>query len=602
MTRRRWLDLLVDRATVPELEAHRRALRAGGEAPARVDAEARAAVEIALLLQERGQRAAELAALADIAGRLAAVTDPADLLVEIVDQARRLLAVDLTYVALLDGDDLQIGVASGQRSSRLVGTRLPRWAGLVGQVVESGEARWTSDYVADDDLVHEEQADRTVEAERIRGLLGVPLTVRDRVLGVLLAAKREERRFGSAEVGLLGGFAAHAAVAIDNARAAAELRRAEDELRATLALDAALRAAVLAGGDPATLVERVRAVGDVDVRWIEHPAEGPVGAALAGLAPGAVAGALTVGSCVVQPVTAAGQLFGALVVDDPATAGGADGARPAGSPPPSAAPDALLLLERAAPLIALTLVGARATARAAQLGRDIATIDLLSRAEADPAADRTRWRGAGLDPRREHVVVVAVGDPEVARRHVAALRLGDQVATAVHRDRLVLVAPVDARVEARWAGPGAPVAGLAGPVAAPADLRAAHAEAERTARALDALGRTRGLARADDLGVFAVLLSGTGRRELREQITRELGVLLEQEAVRGVPLTATLEAFLDEGRRPTATAAALGVHVNTVYQRLGTLDALLGPGWRDRSLELQVLLRLRRAVERMGEA
>lgn len=265
--------------------------------------------------------------------------------------------------------------------------------------------------------------------------------------------------------------------------------------------------------------------------------------------------------------------------------------------------DALLLLERAAPLIALTLVGARATARAAQLGRDIATVDLLSRGEPDAAADHRRWRGAGLDPRRPHVVVVVEGDPEAARRHVAGLGLGGHVASAVHRERFVLVAPASLELEERWGAQEAPVAGLAGPVVETAGLRAAWGEAARTARALTALGRRPGsgggLSRGDDLGVFAVLLSRAGTRELHEQVERELGPVLAEEARRGVPLTETLEVFLDQGRRPTATASALRVHVNTVYQRLATLDGLLGPAWRERALELQVLLRLSRAAREL---
>jgi sugar diacid utilization regulator len=232
-----------------------------------------------------------------------------------------------------------------------------------------------------------------------------------------------------------------------------------------------------------------------------------------------------------------------------------------------------------------------------QLGRDIATIDLLTRSEPDDAAERRRWWGAGLDPRRPHDVVVVGGDPERARRFVAALGLGERLASAVHQDQLVVVVPTELDVQSRWVGEDAPAAGLTGPVAEPSSLRTAHAEASRTARAMAALGRSGTMARAADLGVFSVLLSRTGRVELRDQMERELGAVLAEESARGVPLTETLEAFLEHGRRPTATASALHVHVNTVYQRLSTLDRLLGSGWRDRSLELQVLLRLRRASD-----
>lgn len=568
-----WVELLAEEAGLAELEEHRRALVAAGTPVGRADAEARAASEVTALLRQRHQRVVELAALNDIASRLASVPDPEDLLAEVVDQARRLLGVDLTYLALLVEDDLRIEVASGARTPHLVGTRLRRWAGLVGSVVGSGQAQWTPDYRSDRSLVHEASADRAADAESIRGLLGVPLAVRGRPLGVLLAAKREERRFGADEISLLEGLAAHAAVAIDNARAGRELRDAKDVLEATIRLDAELTRTVLIGGDPASLVERVQAMTEVRLRWVD-PGDVP-----AGTEPGR---SVEVGAAVVQPVVAAGELLGALVLDAPA-----EGPIPA---------DARLLVERAAPVIALTLVGARATARAAELGRDIATIDLLSRAEPDPAADRRRMRGAGLNPRAPHLVVVAEGEPGRARRFVAGLNLGERVAVAVHRDQLVLVLPADVDLTGRWRGLDAPTAGLAGPVEGADGLRDAYGRASRTARALTALGRSGVLGRADDLGVFAVLLSRTGRREVQDQLVRELGPVLAEEQLRGVPLLQTLETYLDLGRRPTAAAAALSVHVNTVYQRLTTLDRLLGPDWRQRALDLQVLLRLQRAA------
>jgi DNA-binding PucR family transcriptional regulator len=133
-----------------------------------------------------------------------------------------------------------------------------------------------------------------------------------------------------------------------------------------------------------------------------------------------------------------------------------------------------------------------------------------------------------------------------------------------------------------------------------AELRRAYADASRTAKALTALGRDGELARADDLGVFAVLLSHTGRRELADQVRRELGRVLAEEEVRQVPLVDTLRTYLEHGRRPTSTATALGVHVNTLYQRLATLDRLLGDGWQKRAFDLQVLLVLHAASGKLG--
>ena len=67
---------------------------------------------------------------------------------------------------------------------------------------------------------------------------------------------------------------------------------------------------------------------------------------------------------------------------------------------------------------------------------------------------------------------------------------------------------------------------------------------------------------------------------------------------RGVPLVETLEAFLEHSCRHGATSAALGVHANTLYQRLETIGRVLGPEWREpgRRFEIQLMLRLRRHI------
>ncbi len=96
-----------------------------------------------------------------------------------------------------------------------------------------------------------------------------------------------------------------------------------------------------------------------------------------------------------------------------------------------------------------------------------------------------------------------------------------------------------------------------------------------------------------------MLLTHQGHRDLRELFERELGAVEAEQRRRSVPLLATLHAFLDHGGRPAAAAAELGVHVNTLYQRLAVLDRLLGEDWRlpERALDLHLLLRLRRGAD-----
>jgi len=219
----------------------------------------------------------------------------------------------------------------------------------------------------------------------------------------------------------------------------------------------------------------------------------------------------------------------------------------------------------------------------------------VSRREGDARLDQERMRGAGLDPRRPHDVIV-VDDPTTVPALRQALVVLREATSAAYRDQAVLL--VRHRTDWAEAWPaGGPVAGLAGPVSGALTFRDAYLDAARTARALAALGRRTGIARSDDLGVFGILLSHTGPRELAGQLRRELGPLLAEERRRGVPLVATLTAYLENGQRPSATAPALGVHVNTLYQRLAVIDRVLGPTWRERALELQVLLRVRAAAD-----
>ena len=87
-----WIKLLLDDASIEELDEHRRA-HPGSEAGAH------AALRLRAQLDQRRQRGIELTALNDIAVRLTTVRDNRVLLQEVVDQARRLLGVPACHSA-----------------------------------------------------------------------------------------------------------------------------------------------------------------------------------------------------------------------------------------------------------------------------------------------------------------------------------------------------------------------------------------------------------------------------------------------------------------------------------------------------------------------
>ncbi|MFJ1649060.1 helix-turn-helix domain-containing protein [Streptomyces sp. NPDC088258] len=561
-----WLELLLRDASAEELLRHGAELARSLDSGT-ADRETASALRLKVLLHQQTQRAAELSALNDIAIRLAALSAPDELLPEIVDQARRLLGADLAYLGLVEDGVLRLKVTSGALTPELVGLAVPLSRGLAGEVLERAAPRWTADYRTDPRFRHDGPADAAAVAENMRGLLGVPLRLRGRVLGALFAAKRQRRDFGEHDVTLLSALAAHAAIAIENARAVtdlnatnAHLARRSAELEQTLRWDQRLTRVVLRGGGVEDLLREIRAIAGGEVRFVTSP---PVPEEGAGRA--------------VRPVVAGERTFGALVLTG------------------AAAPDDPLLLERAAPALALALVAERAVAEATRRTRDVLLLDLLTTSSGRPQDMRL----AGLDATASYAVLVA--DPASARARVERMEWPEGTVMAEHGTRLVVVAPADApeRLQQSWpGGPDVPTAGIAGPARGGAELARSFVEARRTLEALQALERYGQASTAAQLGLYRILLDHTGRADLEARFRQLLGPVLAEEARRKVPLLDTLHAYLAHGGRARATADALAVHVNTLYQRLSTLDGILGESWRspDRALELRVLLRLRTAA------
>lgn len=549
--RETWLDLLLRDADPEELQRHGRELDTA-------DRETAQALRLTMVLRQQAQRAAELAALNDIAIRLATRHAPDELLPEIVDQARRVLGADLAYLGLLEDGHLRLKVTSGALTPELIGVVIPLSVGLAGEVIEHAAPRWTADYQAERRFRHDDIADTAARAENMRGLLGVPLRLRGRVLGALFVGKRQERDFTEHEVTLASALAAHAAIAIENANAISNLNAANDqlarrteELEQTLRWDQRLTRVVLTGGSVEELLAEISSMARGQVRFVTEPPDD---------------------GTVVQPVVAGDRHFGVLVLD--------------GEP----AHDDQLLLDRAAPALALALLAEQAAAEASRRTRAASLVDLLTTTSERPAL-----RQAGLDPSAQYAVLVASGRARLPQLPGALV--------AEHGGRLLVVTTADPDSIRRDWPRDAPTAGIAGPARGQAELRRCFHAARQTLRALEVLGRNGEAATAEQLGLYRILLDHAGRRDLAEAFEHALGPVLAEEQRRGVPLVETLLVFLDHGCRPRPAAAALAVHVNTLYQRLAAVDRLLGEGWRapQRALELHMLLHLTAASGPLGE-
>jgi GAF domain-containing protein/sugar diacid utilization regulator len=598
---RRLLDLLAgDASGAPR--AH-----VAVEARAHLDADALArleeAVELALrirhTLTEHRRRETELTALFDTARDLSKLRDLDEVLRSIVRRARQLLRVDLSYLSLNDeaAGTTYMRVTDGSVSDQLPGLRIGHGEGLGGLVAQSAHPYASADYLHDPRFAHTTSIDDAVSAERMVGILGVPLSLGSKVIGVLFAADRQRREFTPEEVALLSSLADHAAIAIDNAQLLAETRRANETIsghneamrRGEDAHDR-LMELVLRGGDLDEVVTAVAAVlGGGLVLLDEAGTElarvsaGPVAPPAEAIATSRSSGrAVRSGGEWVCAVLAGPELLGCLVLTGRPELGDAD----------------RRLFERAGVVAALLLLLRRSVAKAEDEVRGELLTDLLTAPSRNQGALLARGRRLGIDLAAPHTVLIAHCD-DVSRRRLAMACGRYATLVGLHAEQVVLLVadstPLLAQKLATELGSTVDAlvtVGAAGPASGPEALAAAAAEAARCVRTLLALGRAgRGAALAD-LGFVGQLIGD--RTDLAGYVHATLGPVLDYDARRGTDLVRTLEAYFECGTNLTRAKDRLHVHVNTVVQRLDRISSLLGEEWQqpERALEIQVALRL----------
>jgi GAF domain-containing protein len=232
-----FFELLAREAPPVDFETPVAEARAAGAPPGAIEELERAkvaALRVRALLARRARREVELSALFETAGDLAGLRDLDAVLQAIVRRARQLLNTDVAYMTLNDAGrgDTYMRVTDGSISIAFQRLRLPLGAGLGGLVAQTGAPYASSGYLTDDRFRHTTSIDQGVAEEGLVGILGVPMRLGDRVIGVLFAADRSERSFAQEEVALLCSLAAHAAVAIESARLLQETRVTLEELSA----------------------------------------------------------------------------------------------------------------------------------------------------------------------------------------------------------------------------------------------------------------------------------------------------------------------------------------------------------------------------------
>lgn len=621
-----FLRHLLAEAPVEAFEEPLRLARTRGDTPQQIDRLQEVtlvALQIRSILLERRRREGELAAISETAGDLLAIRDVDRVLQAIARRGRRLLRADTAYLTLLDDvrGDTYMRVTEGTVGEEFRKLRLPLGVGLGGLVAQNARPSFTPNYLEDPRFLHTEQIDSAVSLERIVAILGVPLIVGEQIIGVLFAADRSERHFSPGEVNLLASMAAHAALAIENARLFQEAQRALSELSAAHAVvrahsEAVERAAavherltdiVLQGGDIEEVATTLASVLESDVSILDTDARvflgtdggGGLGGLEEGLdrarATGRTARVDDGDTCAwVTAVVAGAEQLGALVLRGRPHLDGAD----------------LRTLERGAQVTALLLLNQRSMAATEQRLLGELLDDVLTSGRREPERVRRRSRLLGIDLDAEHVIAVASGGERVRVLAAAAALVSDRGGLVAERSSSIVIllphlVPRDAGrlVSERLSGHGSCVTvGAAGPVRGVEEVAAAYEDAARCCRVLLALGRVGDAATVAELGVYALLFSQAGRTELEAFVEATLGSLLAYDAARGTELAETLEAWFGAGQSVTHAAKVMHVHVNTLYQRLDRIRSLLDadPQDAERGLQLHLALTIRRLGVALG--
>ncbi|MEW2508453.1 helix-turn-helix domain-containing protein [Amycolatopsis sp. NPDC047767] len=531
------------------------------------------------------------------------IRDPALIMDRLAAEARRSLSADLTYIATrTTPGTFTVRHVAGVALTDLVGTSFPSGTGLAAEVARTGRAVQVFDYQSSERFPHGAEADLLARQEGVTSVLAVPAMLPSGLGGIVVAVQRTPTRFSPADVEMALVIAVHAASCLETAALLVEQReRAEDLSRANtelarhsrlLAAEAAwttrmigvvadgggvrdVLATLTEGGRTAALVPAEDGATEVAGPDVAEPAE--LREIAAAGEPGPVGGRAG-SSVLVRRVEAAGRHLGTVVLLSP-------------EPPGD---EAEMVVRRALPVLALTLSAHRAAANDRWLERGA----LLRAALRSGPGDRT---SAGLDAEGEYLVL----DCRLDRRGSAApppVRLAAALPATTSSfddgDDLVVVCPVADRERAisalrRTEGGADIVIGIDGPVhGTTAELRSAWHAARRTAAGLLALGAAGAIADARELGPLALLLTAAENTDAVAQSRAALRPIERLPARRATDLRDTMLEFLRQNQNMQRSAEALHVHVNTLYQRLASIDQLFGPSWRtpERSLGLRLAL------------
>jgi len=594
------------------------------------------AVRMAMAVRNRlelhQERERGLLAVIESAQDLSSRLDLQGLLKAIVLRARNLLGSDIAWLSIYDGDaaEFRVLVVDGALSRKTSDMVARRDRGVVSIVMSTRLPFTTPDYLHDRRIVHDPKLDDTFREEGIAALVGVPLIWGGEVVGLLFVGDRYHRTHTAQSISVLSTLATYGAVALKNAhdfeRANAALARADqarNELERHLrniqaAIDAheQITSLLARGASLATLCQSVAQLLGGSILVLDEAglvvsrgvATGYVAGAAQSYAPhGAHAAEL---SRALRNSRATGRSEAAYQVDGETcrllpVIGGDD-----------ILGSALLFhrgeleeiavrtFERSSSVIGIVLLSQQRLEASRSRSASTLLRSLVSARQDDPAVLANRAEQHGIDLTRPlSLLLVQVDSPgaNYAARHFGSLTplpnaLVDDIdgvlvvlcsATAASDARQTMSTWMRQDLHATYRG------AMSRPVSRPADIPALYATLRRALAVLGRIGVQAQIVGQDELAIYSTLFETHDQNSLSHFLEATIGPLISHDSHRGSELAATLLAYFDCNQNAKTTAQRLGIHVNTVRQRLSTIEDLLGHwGQASRALELHIAVRL----------
>lgn len=174
----------------------------------------------------------QLRALSRISSSVASLQDLDTILKNALNNVLEVVNGAIGGILLLDEESgtLYYRVHRGLSARYAEDMRMPLGEGIAGNVAQTGEPMILEDISKDPRAAHPDM----VSAEGLKGFVSIPLKSRDKVIGVMNVASREEGRFGADDLSLLSSIGDYLGAAIEQARLYEHLRRAGDRYKSLL--------------------------------------------------------------------------------------------------------------------------------------------------------------------------------------------------------------------------------------------------------------------------------------------------------------------------------------------------------------------------------